>query len=102
MEMEMNHTPGPWKVAELQGDNVRIQKIRLIRPENDHGYEYGAVCYVYGDESVMCKANARLIAVAPELLDVAMRLVAGYDALDYDIQSEARQAREILAKVTGN
>jgi len=75
MSNEAKYTPGPWRIAELQGGNVREEKRRLIRPVDDKNYEFGAVAYVYGDESKINKANAALIAAAPDLLEALKLMV---------------------------
>jgi hypothetical protein len=60
----MKHTPGPWRTLHAYDDRWSIGN-----PEQ----EDGSVCLVYG------KANAHLIAAAPELLN-ALRTAA--EALD--------------------
>lgn len=72
--MEAKFTKGPWVKAETQGDNLRTPKIRLIRPQDG---SVGAICYVYGDESVECKSNQNLIAAAPDLYN-ALEVLAAY------------------------
>lgn len=56
---ERNHTPGPWHVAggcQIRSDRDQIAKVWMMR----------------GGEG---KANARLIAAAPELLEALKELV---------------------------
>ena len=57
-----NSAPGKWVKAEIIGDNRIHPKKQLIRPVDDHGYEYGAICYVFpcGNE-----ANANIVTTAP-------------------------------------
>ncbi len=57
------HTPGPWKV-DLETGEIEAQGAVL-------GTIYGADDYPCCEEDVSeeCRANARLIAAAPEMLD---------------------------------
>ena len=58
--MSTQHTPGPWKVSETGSD-----------VEQDSEAAFG-ICALYADEA--SSANARLIAAAPELLDLLKRM----------------------------
>jgi len=51
----MGHTPGPWWVDDDPGEGVEVQD------------GFGRTASVWGDEDT-AKANARLIAAAPDLL----------------------------------
>jgi hypothetical protein len=53
-------TPGPWKLSEVNGE--------LITTENTN------VCKVFSMELKEGQANAKLIAMAPELLDAIDRI----------------------------
>lgn len=59
----MQHTPGPWRISDT---SIVAHEVCIAVIEDDGGYE------APGDER---KANAKLIAAAPELLKacVAMR-----------------------------
>lgn len=62
---ETRHTPGPWTdvVQTLHDEAVVVEEWR--GPHN----ERRGICSLYGDkESPETKANAKLIAAAPELL----------------------------------
>lgn len=65
------HTPGPWEIS----DECSISDYRRIRAVNDG--QYVCVC----DSAIVCaaqknKANARLIAAAPELLEACINVRA--------------------------
>jgi hypothetical protein len=61
------HTPGPWEVLETRGSRVRIAVIgpdmEICKRQERHGYV-----------QTEARANAQLIAAAPDLL-YALRLV---------------------------
>lgn len=62
------HTPGPWKIPSDGPCSVDDQDGRWI-----------AVTGCPGRDAEANKANARLIAAAPEMLKVLLRLVAPFD-----------------------
>lgn len=88
-EMKAQHTPGPWKVSR------RANRF---------------ICTELGEVLAMCdssqsvdrnKANARLIAAAPELLEALIELAnCGADAWGEDRPCVA-DARAAIAKATG-
>ena len=73
---EFKGTPGPWRVSEKRGDMIDIR-------HNDN--EIGAIslnlAHVVARQSWLkeAEANAKLIAAAPELLEVLLHLVEVYD-----------------------
>lgn len=99
--MKHNHTPGPWYV---QGS--------LISP-TPTGKRF-AIAEVFRDSVETAKANARLIALAPELAEALHRLTVVAERRDanlsdpvyvldakQDLQQAAREARAVLAKLEG-
>ena len=78
------HTPGPWTV-EYDDDGVEIRAAGDLMGTIIHG---GAM-----------DANARLIAVAPELFRIVKTLLEGYGGIiPFEVRFEAREA---IAKVEG-
>ena len=93
-EPKAKHTPGPWRLGTNSSTKIAILSTReLVFP---HGYDWGdkqaptalAICY---GESEIRKANARLIASAPELeaqrdelLAVCKALVVAWDDKQID------------------
>lgn len=80
----MKHTPGPWEIKQFGGPQISGPK----------GY---AVATMWGALSVrelkgQDLANARLIAAAPELLDVAERMM---EALEFAYMGAPEQPKEI-------
>ena len=66
--MDTKHTPGPW-----ESDGLNIG-----RPVNDFGMELVARAWPTSTAEED-RANARLIATAPELLEAANRMVSAWD-----------------------
>lgn len=99
-------TPGPWSTVgtmtlyvETRIPGGLIQEVAAVGPtEADGGY---------GEKQ---RANARLIAAAPELLEALDDLIhlaesamlrANYDGGEYDIDGELSDARAAIAKALG-
>lgn len=82
---EAKHTPGPW---DIKFDSIRS----LTKPK------YVAGIITVNNDHDEAKANARLIAAAPELLNALKDMVAtfsGYQGM------ELTAARAAIAKATG-
>lgn len=62
--MSEKHTPGPWVVKEQQGE-IQIWEHRQIGGT----LEQSCVAITNGEPSDLAKADARLIATAPDLLE---------------------------------
>ncbi len=63
------HTPGPWKIT---GDNAHPSNVRVWSEANRH------IALVYACDTsrdLVCEANARLMAAAPDLLAALEGLV---------------------------
>mgnify|MGYP001600623960 CR=1 FL=1 len=98
--MKTKHTPGPWKVTELDWDSSDT----YINPSRETG-EFALICRMTGSHAHK-NANARLIAAAPELLEALEEaltapfgLVRGDDARKQtDFVTKARAA---IAKAKG-
>lgn len=86
------HTPGPWKIggatewdAEYGGDADAYS----TQPISAGSYQ--TVCIIVGlnDDDAEFDANARLIAAAPDLLDVAVRVLPILEATQRMLSAEA-------------
>lgn len=85
------HTPGPWHTAGDQGVQIRNQRDQIAK-----------VWTMRGDE---WKANARLIAMSPEMFEV-LQVIAGDGLSMYGSPTDMLEkfqdmARTVVAKVTG-
>lgn len=102
--MTTKHTPGPWKYVFLREDSIiSIQEVRpLTEEEMDRGDD-PSICGIHGVSGIsdLDKANARLIAAAPELLEALKRVACACDTAscvlshgksDYD-KEEAQRFR---------
>jgi hypothetical protein len=94
--MTDKHTPGPWKVA---GDDINGQAI--VRGEHVEI----ATCWHHclGSLEIQMRANARLIAAAPELLEACQTLATLLDTDDWIATGRlaVKQAQAAIAKVRG-
>jgi hypothetical protein len=69
-------TKGPWKAIEFGAVGDGITKVVSDRPNEDFGFGRW-ICNAYGNEDAdlsESEANARLIASAPDLLDILQRI----------------------------
>lgn len=91
------HTPasaGPWGVNEFADlDGYRHFQVCV--------YANGAPVANLVENGTETRANARLIAAAPELLD-ALRAVMALPDHAVDRRDEAKQAHAAIAKATGS
>lgn len=96
----MKHTQGEWKidVKEDQGE-IEINSIAPLNSKTPSWYSL-AVCFIHkgrGDEPL---ANAKLIAAAPDLLDIAKRTLFIFDnecnypegTIGYELAQSAKAA----------
>ncbi len=82
---ETKHTPGPWHTAGDQGVQIRSQRDQIAKVWTMRGNEW--------------KANARLIAAAPDLWEARKAVLA--NSLDSKGLANAhKQARDAIAKAT--
>ena len=86
--MNSKHTPGPWQVKEGYEKDSGLRLHLVV-----FGTSIVAECY-----GINSNANARLIAVAPELLEMLQKAVK-FGGLFPDLVEEAQT---IIAKATGD
>ena len=88
--MSDKHTPGPWKIGTPPPNG-----------EQTVGTDQGLmVAVATTGAGVQTKANARLIAAAPDLLEALKGLMALSDHR-VDLRDAAKDARAAIAKATG-
>lgn len=64
----MSHTPGPWSIYETAGNGGNIPaRMEVVAPESERAKRL--IANIYGFKLPEGRANARLIAAAPELLE---------------------------------
>lgn len=107
--METKHTPGPWTATHNTGPNMQSYS----QPSGVMAGLTTLVCGCFGDigdGEETAKANARLIAAAPELLaalaNVTARLRDNAPDADGEISewdaAYIAQAEQAIAKAVGN
>lgn len=99
----MTHTPGPWKAS--FGDLIRVFATELPGVTVCGVHKIGRQVGEYTPEAeVQCKANARLIAAAPDML-AALKLAEEHLPFIADDNPEAShalvQVRAAVAKAEG-
>lgn len=86
------HTPGPWK-TEIHVKDIEIWNQNTHIATINHHYKYE-------DQPAIDKANARLIAAAPELLEALIAAVAQLDRDGHDL-SKLGFLKQTITKATG-
>lgn len=104
--MEIKHTPGPWVVG---SSDFLDQWVCIDAPSGDPdlGYKsWEGIAMAYGCEEsprkglIKAKANAQLIASAPELLEALEEVVQWLELGDHEGKMHSK-ARAAIAKAKG-
>jgi hypothetical protein len=93
------HTPGPW---EFDGDYVWAESIKgyVADPQTEDILSGEHVAH--SKAAAQWRANAKLIAAAPDLLAFVMELASGCNATTRDLPpSIRRDAKALIAKAQG-
>lgn len=105
----MSHTPGPWKVAEnLFGNTASYEVYANVETKSGKG-GYTRICQITPRDQ---KANARLIAAAPDLKEAlewyaenvlnCRKITAEGDKARHDLDHDGgKRARMALEKARG-
>ena len=94
-----SHTPGPWIAVETEDSDYPYCVQQTLADDGD-GYYVAAI--VAGQED--CKATARLIAAAPDLLEAARLALAESERADIHFRSTSPATlalRTAIAKAMG-
>jgi len=97
--MKTKHTPGEWKVENLNGLNTSVIKEDKSLPLP----KYKFICETYfNDDSYFstkdeCEANAKLIAAAPEMLEALILAENTIDTLE--MAGRVKTSCEIKSKI---
>lgn len=93
---KQQHTPGPWAYIVPDGHVVRHPQIY-----SDFGPVANAT-WLGENKLDQLKANARLIAAAPDLLEALGEIVSAADGDGWSqLDADLRKARAAIAKATG-
>ena len=95
--MKDKHTPGPWIVAEDQVGDDDGNTIADVTLFNEWNTTEGIVT-----KEMPWEANARLIAAAPELLEILEESVWYIDFGDSGAIEWHEQMEKLIAKIEGN
>lgn len=82
----MEYTPGPWKAINMDGKYFPSVLIGKPQPYSDRSGKHQARIVVnesHDSQMKTIQANARLIAVAPDLLEACKELLDLIDTLEY-------------------
>ena len=89
--MSAAHTPGPWRLKLGKG----VQYTYLVSDRN--GQDIANWAHYPNATKAQTKANARLIAAAPELLDALQGFIEGAESMGWCTE----KARAAIARATG-
>lgn len=99
---EVKHTPGPWVLFDVGGDNgtrpaqcpaAEATKQSILTVTEEGGTTFAAV---------LKKGDALLIAAAPDLLAACLLGVEALDSLGLVGAVECKRIRAAIAKATGD
>jgi hypothetical protein len=103
--MSAKHTPGPWQVRNELDDTIVVGNVDGESfPDGTHHFHYDFICDTsvddYGEptDPDTAKANARLIAAAPELLAALKAAHAALDSI-YETEGFLTEERATLARI---
>ena len=93
-EKRATFTPGPWEIQDAGPGTIRGLRFRVVTDDS--------VIARTTDGWKEARANARLIAAAPEMYEVLQELAESMElAKNYGYEKEHAMVREVLAKVEG-
>jgi hypothetical protein len=95
MTNTVQHTPGPWEIV----PTVSSDRLNIFYSNPDNAYHVGTFISGSRRELPKFRANARLIAAAPELLCAAELVVARWSK--GDLADAVRQLDAAIAKAKG-
>ena len=93
------HTPGPWCVDEGNGPGYNVYVVKDQANDADPYCDMTIECHGEGHETN--KANARLIAAAPELLEACKEFVRKVECGEARSTRSYKQMKEAIAKAEG-
>lgn len=113
MDTEFKGTPGSWNVYQMQpiGNRMEVPEELIVMPAQNRNTEQISICWDKskigrngGLQFEQAKANANLIAAAPELLEALQKLIVDINnkpnSSRYD--THVGKAKAAIAKALGN
>lgn len=100
---EANHTPGPWWVDDFGTGDVRVgaDPSKGMGPPICDSRTFICKMYQEDERGIDAKANARLIAAAPELLEALQKMLNDNSFYFPEGNPWGDAARAAIAKATG-
>jgi hypothetical protein len=97
--MLMSHTPGPWVAVDYEGHKHDNAWAGSIASESGDVVYDGPFSFwaLKGNGHQQAKANARLIAAAPQMFDI----LAGIAAVVADDSHWGKRIAEVMKKIEG-
>ena len=93
-EKRATFTPGPWEIQDAGPGTIRGLRFRVVTKDS--------IIARTTDGWKEARANARLIAAAPEMYEVLQELADSMElAKNYGYEKEHAMIQEVLAKVEG-
>ena len=93
-EKRATFTPGPWEIQDAGPGTIRGLRFRVVTKDS--------IIARTTDGWKEARANARLIAAAPEMYEVLQELADSMElAKNYGYEKEHAMIQELLAKVEG-
>jgi hypothetical protein len=111
--MSAQHTPGPWRIDHARHRRVYQPNDMEIRAGNGLGGSVIATIYAenWDMDGATDRANANLLAAAPDMLAALRAVVAAHDEwtaavgrdgrFDDPLNDACEHARDLIAKVEG-
>jgi len=97
---EVKHTPGPWQLVAADDYEIHSDAVPEAFPHHCKGDDLGRFVALIGNRADdFGRANARLIAAAPELLEALRELLDLHVAHHNSIEHAA--ARKAISKAEG-
>jgi len=105
--LKAGHTPGPWQSQHDYDIDGICAIIGNIDGPDDGRMHFTHICEVMTDDADEARANARLIAAAPDLLEMLQEMIADSDDVDDGklpriSAATLVRARQAIAKAKGS
>jgi hypothetical protein len=100
--MNTKHTPGPWEIDREFIRNAEGQMIAEVQRYHYLEIQLPDGTLDVGSEEMPYKANARLMAAAPELIEILEDLLLYGDGESMGYHEARHSAEKLLAKIEGD